>query len=115
MSNGIAALSREDTTPQNFAEAHYSSAVHSNAANIGERKTWTQSEFYTWQNSVTGQGPPKCTSTEDGQTLCKVWFTSIERLRYSNEAKMRNPLKFAGAPQTPEPISAVSGPTFTTL
>jgi len=26
----------------------------SNAANIGERKTWTQSEFFTWQNSVSG-------------------------------------------------------------
>jgi len=24
----------------------------SNAANIGERKTWTRSEFCTWQNSV---------------------------------------------------------------
>ena len=31
----------------------------SNATNIGERKTWTQSEFCTWQNSVTGQEPPK--------------------------------------------------------
>ena len=26
----------------------------SNAANTGERKTWTQSEFCTWQNSVRG-------------------------------------------------------------
>ena len=25
----------------------------SNAANIGERRTWTQSEFYIFQNSVT--------------------------------------------------------------
>ena len=31
----------------------------SNAANIGERKTLTQSEFCTGQNSVTGQEPPK--------------------------------------------------------
>jgi len=31
----------------------------SNAANIGERKTWTQSEFCTWQNSVIGQESPK--------------------------------------------------------
>ena len=30
-----------------------------NAANIGERKSWTQSELCTWQNSVTGQEPPK--------------------------------------------------------
>jgi len=38
----------------------------SNAANIGECKSWTQSEFCTWQNSVTGQEPQKmyiqCTS-----------------------------------------------------
>ena len=26
----------------------------SNAASIGERKTWTQSEFCTWQNSIRG-------------------------------------------------------------
>jgi len=32
----------------------------SNAANIGERKTWTQSEFCTWQNSAREQEPPKC-------------------------------------------------------
>jgi len=31
----------------------------SNAANIKERKTWTQSEVCTWQNSVRGQEPPK--------------------------------------------------------
>jgi len=30
-----------------------------NAANIGERKTWTQTEFCTWQNSVMGQDPLK--------------------------------------------------------
>jgi len=31
----------------------------SNAANIGERKTWMQSEFCTSQNSVKGQEPQK--------------------------------------------------------
>jgi len=33
----------------------------------------------------------------------------------SNAAKTRNPLKFAGVPQTNERISAASGPKFTTL
>jgi len=33
----------------------------------------------------------------------------------SNAAKTRNPVKCAGVPQTPEPISAVSGPKFTIL
>ena len=33
----------------------------------------------------------------------------------SNAAKTQNPLKFVGVPQTPELISAVSGPKFTIL
>jgi len=33
----------------------------------------------------------------------------------SNAAKTRKPLKFAGVPQTPEPISAAGGPKFTIL
>ena len=33
----------------------------------------------------------------------------------NNAAKTRNPLKFAGVPQTPKPISAVSWPKFTIL
>jgi len=32
----------------------------SDSINIGERKTWTQSEFCAWQNSVRGQESPKC-------------------------------------------------------
>jgi len=42
-----------------FAPGTENDALHSNAANIGERKTWTQSEFCTWQNSVRWQEPPK--------------------------------------------------------
>jgi len=37
------------------------------------------------------------------------------RVPCSNAAKMRNPLKFAGVPQTTGPISAVSGPKFAIL
>jgi len=33
----------------------------------------------------------------------------------SNAAKMQNPLKCVGVPQTPKPISAVSEPKFTIL
>ena len=33
----------------------------------------------------------------------------------SNAAKTRNPMKFAGVPQTNETISAASGPKFTIL
>ena len=37
------------------------------------------------------------------------------RVPCSNAAKTRKPLKLAGVPQTPEPISVVSGPKFTIL
>ena len=43
----------------------------SNAANIGQRKTWTQSEFCTWQNSVTGQEPPKMYYSVPAQETAK--------------------------------------------
>ena len=43
----------------------------SNAANIGERKTWTQSEFCTWQNSVRGPEPPKCIHSVPMQETAK--------------------------------------------
>jgi len=45
----------------------------------------------------------------------KVWLMLTTWLPCSNAAKTRNPLKLAGVPQTPEPISAVSGPKFTIL
>ena len=40
---------------------------------------------------------------------------STTRVPYSNAAKVRNPLKLAGVPQTPEPISVVSRPKFAIL
>jgi len=45
----------------------------------------------------------------------KVWLTPTAGVLCSNAAKTRNPLKFAGVPHTPEPISAASGPKFTIL
>jgi len=86
----------------------------SNAANIGERKTWTQSEFCTWQNYVRGQESPKmyiwCTSPGDGQRSCKVWLTSGERRRCSNEFQDAKPVEICWVPQTSESILAVSWP-----
>ena len=38
------------------------------------------------------------------------WLTPTTRVACSNAPKMRNPLKFAEVPQTPEPISAVGEP-----
>jgi len=45
-------------TSQSLADAHWSSIPCSNAANIEERKIWTQSEFCTCQNSVRGARAP---------------------------------------------------------
>jgi len=45
----------------------------------------------------------------------KVWLTPATRVPCSNAAKTRNPLKFAGVPQTNEIISAANGPKFTIL
>jgi len=47
--------------------------------------------------------------------LRKVWLTPTTTVPCSNAAKMRYPLKFAGVSQTPEPISAISGPKFAIL
>ena len=89
-----------------------------NAANIGERNTWTQSEFCTWQSGriPLGTRALKCIHSVPAQETAKhraVWLASAERRRCSNESKMRNPLKFAGVPQTTGPITAASRPKFT--
>jgi len=43
----------------------------SNAASIWEGKTWTQSEFCTWQNSITGISPWKCIYSAPDQEMAK--------------------------------------------
>ena len=60
-----------------------------------------------------GKSPRKCIHSVPAQetTIHRAkfgWLASGERHRCSNECKTRNPLKFAGVPQTPQPISAVS-------
>jgi len=45
----------------------------------------------------------------------QVWLTPNTGVPCSNAPKMRNPLKFAGVPQTIGPISAASEPKFTIL
>jgi len=52
-----------------------------------------------------------------GGTLCSMPQSLADAHYWSNvhAAKMRNPLKFAGVPQTRHQISAASGPKFTIL
>jgi len=44
-----------------------------------------------------------------------VWQTPTNRVLCSNAAKMQNPLKFAGVPQTRQQISGASVLKFTIL
>jgi len=76
MSNVMAALPNIGGalcwTPQSLADAHYSSACRAVTLQIlGERKTWTESEFYTWQNSVRGKNPRKCIYSVPAQEAVK--------------------------------------------
>jgi len=57
----------------------------------------------------------QCTSPGYGQISWTVWLASSERHHCSNEGKTRNPLKFAGVPETGKPFSAASGPKFAIL
>jgi len=53
-----------------------------------------------------------------GGALCSTpqsLVTPTTRVACSNAAKMQKLLKFAAVPQTPEPISAASGPKFAIL
>jgi len=48
--------------------------------------------------------------------ICGTLFSMLQSLADAHyAAKTRKPLKFAGVPQTPEPISAVNGPKFAIL
>ena len=55
------------STPQTLADPT-SGVLCSNTANIGECKTWTQSEFCTWQNSIRRQELPKMYSVAAQET-----------------------------------------------
>ena len=50
-----------------------------------------------------------------GGALCSTPVSLAHAHYYSNAAKTRNQLKFAGVPQTGQPISAASRPKFTIL
>ena len=99
----------------------------SNAANIGERKSSTESEFctgqnsefYTGQNSVRSKSPRKCIysvpAQETAKHRAKFGWPPVSDVAAVTNPMTRNPLKFAGVPQTRQQDSAVSGPKFAIL
>jgi len=89
----------------------------SNSASIGKRKTWAQSEFCTWQNSVRDKSRQNCIYSVPAKETAKhrTKFGSVEWCRCNNEDNTWKPLKFAGVPKTRQSISAVSTPKFVIL
>ena len=92
------------SAPQSLADTA-TGVPCSNAANIEERKTWTQSELCSWQNSLRGKSPRKCVNSVPAQKMAKhrakFGWLPMSRRSCSNEGKTRIPLKFAGVPQQP--------------
>ena len=83
--------------------------IQSVAAEIRRGKKRTR----MWANAQPDGRP-----AEHSGALCSTPQSLADAHYYkpcSNAAKTQNPLKFVGVPQTPEPISAVSGPKFTML
>ena len=70
---------RNCTTPQSLADPA-AGVLSSKVANIGERLTGTQSEFFTRRNSVRGQKPPTILCNLPAQETAKhqVWLASGE-------------------------------------
>jgi len=67
---------------------------------------------------VISVGPVRLPERSDyyaAKTMQLLPLTPTTRVPCSNAAKTRNPLKFAGVPQTRQQISAVSRPKFTIL
>jgi len=58
------------TTPQSLADARMLE-YRAVTLPIEERKTWTQSEFCTWQNSVRGKSCRKCIHSVPSQETAK--------------------------------------------
>jgi len=75
--------------------------------------------FETFENRVITETRMWANAQRDGRPV-KYWWrplfnaakfgSPITGVPCSNAAKMRNPLKFAGVPQTTGPISATTGP-----
>jgi len=78
---------------------------------IGNRKNKLQTR--TWADAQRDGCPDKYRWRPLFHTA--VWLTPTAGVPCSNAAKMRNPLKLAGVPQTNETIAAASGLKFAIL
>jgi len=106
-----------NTTAQSLADGRCSMPC-SNAANIGERKTWMQSDFCSWQNSVGGgKRPKKCIYSVPAQEMAKH-RAKFGWLPFSDVAAATKPRRetccnFLGCPKQPnrsQPLMGRSSP-----
>ena len=80
------------------------------------KKKERKKELDMWANAQRDGRPVEYTNIfEPSVQRRKVWLTPTTRVRCSNAAKTRNPLKLARVPQTRQQISAVTGRKFTIL
>jgi len=94
----------------------------SNAANIGECKSWVLSEFCTGQNSVSGQKPPTMYpenvhivyQPRRWPNCAKFGWPRVNDVAAAT-SQYAKPAEICWVPQTPKPISADSGPKFAIL
>jgi len=81
-------------------------------------RPWSKMNFALGKIASGDKSPRKCIYSVPAQETAKhcakfAWPPVSDVC--SNEGKTRNPLKFAGVPQTPEQIWVTSGPKFTIL
>jgi len=90
-------------------QTHFTHFVHNNFVELSQKIT----KLEMWANAQRDGRPAEYRWRPLFNAA--VWLTPTSRVLYSNAAKMRNSLKFAGVPQTNEMFSAASGPKFTIL
>jgi len=76
----------------------------SNAGNIGERKTWTQTEFCTRQNSISRQEPQKCIYyvpvQETAKHRAKSGWPPVSNIAAVRKPRRETRWNLLGVPQT---------------
>jgi len=97
----------------NLHRQQYEKKVFTSVCKWNEQKRGVNVCFYRYKLDSSTTALPNIGGTSVRRR--KVWLSPTTRVSCSNAAETRNPLKCAGVPQTPQPISAASGPTFNIL
>jgi len=63
----------------------------SNAANVGKRKTWTQSELCSWQNSVRDKSPENVYKVYQPRRCPNILQSLVGKVRFSEAGAETKP------------------------